>query len=65
MLEPSEHGRWREQLDPGGGQLDGQWQSVKASADLRHDPSVLLLDGEVWIDAGRPLGEQGDGLVFV
>jgi hypothetical protein len=63
-LETVEDRDWREQRDPGGGQLDGQRQTVEPAADLGHHGRVLVGEGEVGLDRAPALNEQRDRLVL-
>jgi hypothetical protein len=59
VLEPGQHARGGEQLDPGGGKLEGERQPVEAGADLGDGLGVLVRDDEVRVDAQGALREQG------
>ncbi len=61
-LQPRQHLLGREDLGPGGGQLDGQGQAVEPGGDLGHRRGVLLRDSEPRLHRQGPLREQPDGL---
>ena len=54
-LQPRQQGGRGEELHPGGGQFDRQWQPIQPAADLRHGPGVVLGYGEGGQDGARPL----------
>ena len=60
MFEPGQDLRGREELDPGGGELDCEWKPVEAAADL----GDLAVGGEVGLDRAGPLEEERGGLVL-
>ncbi len=62
LLQPGEQRTWREDLDPGGGQLDGQRQTVQAAADVDHRLGILLGQIETGPGGLRPLNEEPHGL---
>ena len=64
VLEPGEDRVGRQELDPGGGQLDGERHAVEAGADRGDRRGVLVGDREPRLDRDRPLDEQADGLVL-
>ena len=51
-----------EQLDPGGGQLDGQRQPVDKCAYLSDDCRVGIAQPEVGTRRAGPFNEQGAGI---
>ena len=65
MLEPAEDRLGRQELDPRGGQLDGQRHAVEPGADGRHGGRVLVGDGEARLDRHRALDEQAHGGVLL
>ena len=64
LLQPLQQRLRREDLDPRGGQLDGQRQPVEPGADLGHGGRVGSGHGEVRLDRLRPLDEQAHRLVL-
>ena len=54
VLEPGANGVGREELDPGGRQLDGQRHPVEPRRDGGDGRRVLVRDAEVRPDRGRP-----------
>ena len=65
VLEPAEDRLGRQELDPRGGQLDGQRHAVEPGADGRHRGRVLVGDGEARPDRHRALDEQAHGGVLL
>ena len=61
MLQPSEHRRRGQQLDPRRGQLDRERQAVEAIADLGDRVEVGLVRLEVRTHLACPLEEHADG----
>jgi hypothetical protein len=62
LLQPGEEGGGRQDLDPGGGELDGQRQPVEPAADVGDGRGVGLREGEVGPDRLRAVDEEADGL---
>ena len=60
VLEPPERLLGREQLHPGCGELDREWQAVQPRADLGDGRSVLAGERELRPDGAGPVHEQGD-----
>ena len=65
VLQPAEDRLGRQELDPRGGQLDGQRHAVEPGADGRHRGRVLVGDGEARPDRHRALDEQAHGGVLL
>jgi hypothetical protein len=60
LLEPRQYLLGRQDLRPGGRQLDGQGQAVEAGGDLRHGAGVLLRHPEPGPHLDGPLGKKPD-----
>ena len=60
VVESDEDRVRREDLDPGGGELDGQRHPMEAGADARDGRRVLVGHGEPGLDGDGPLDEQAD-----
>ena len=63
-LQPAQQSLRREELDPRGGQLDGERQSVDTLADAGHGRRIFIRDSEVGLDGDSPLDEQLHRLVL-
>ena len=61
VLQPSEHRRRGQHLDPRRGELDRERQVVEVAADLGDRVQVGLVRLEVRADRACPLEEQADG----
>jgi hypothetical protein len=60
-IEPRKQGPGREQLDAGGGELDGERQTVEPPADLRYGMrTVIIIEAYPGLERGRPLSEELD-----
>jgi hypothetical protein len=62
LLQPGQHLLGRQDLGPGGRQLDRQRQAVEPDGDLRHGRGVLGGEAEPGPHRLRPLDEQPHGL---
>jgi hypothetical protein len=58
VAQAGEQGLGRQQLDPGGGQLEGQGQPVQEAADLGDGDAVLRREGEVRARGPGALDEE-------
>ena len=63
VFEPGEDRIGTEQLDPGGGKLDGQGHALEPRADRRHCRGIRVRDGKIRADRNGPGDEQADRLV--
>ena len=63
VLQPGEHRRRGQHLDPRRGQLDRERQAVEVVADLGDRGEVGLVRLEVRAHGARPLEEHADGVV--
>jgi len=60
--EVSQEGRWREDIQAGGGELDRERQTVKATAALGDRAQFIVSWGEVRIDGERAVEEERNGI---
>jgi hypothetical protein len=60
LPQPGQDLLWRQDLRPGGRQLDGQGQAVQPGGDLRHRRRVPVGEREAGPHRLGPLGEQPD-----
>ena len=63
LIEPLEDRIGREEADAGGGELDGEWQTIQASADQLDGCRVPAGRHEVRRGGERPIDEQRDRLI--
>ena len=61
LFEAGEHRPWGEEAHPGGGELDGEGQSVEAAADLGDSVDIVGGRGEPGPDSPGPLQKEGHG----
>ena len=64
LPQPREEGLRREQLDPGGCQLDREREPIEARAQLGHRGRVLVRHREVVARSSGTLDEERDGVVL-
>ena len=62
FLQPDEQRLGRKELDPRGGQLDGEWQPVDPFADAGDRGGILVGGLEIRFDGHRAFDEEPDGL---